>query len=303
VIARLSVRDTADFGIAGQLGGGHDKADTMIGTPYFLAPEIIVNESGYDEKVDVWATGISCIQLAEMSPPHSDVNPMRALLLITTSSPPTLKSPSKWSAAFNAFLAATLIKEPSLRPSASALLRHDFVTHRQQPDAMKAYVESQLGHPPVRMRSRQRLDLTPAAAAAAIGGGSGSGSGKRAARAGLIRSATGDDDAPASASATPPLQPRSQLSRSSVASAAAPAPPSSTSSLSTAAAAAGDDDNDDDQANGPTVVSVAALSDDDEAAEQAPPPLLPPPPTAEQVATRAAKASADSEYRRVCMVQ
>jgi serine/threonine protein kinase len=56
----------------------------MIGTPYFLAPEIIVNESGYNERVDVWATGISMIQLAEMAPPHADVNPMRALLLITT---------------------------------------------------------------------------------------------------------------------------------------------------------------------------------------------------------------------------
>ena len=62
------------------------------------------------------ALGISCIQLAEMAPPHSDQNPMRALLLITTSDPPTLKQPEKWSKSFNSFLAKALTKEPSDRP-------------------------------------------------------------------------------------------------------------------------------------------------------------------------------------------
>lgn len=84
----------------------------MIGTPYFLAPEIIVNEHGYNERVDVWALGISLIQLAEMSPPHADQNPMRALLLITTSEPPKLQDESKWSKDMVEFVGLCLVSIP-----------------------------------------------------------------------------------------------------------------------------------------------------------------------------------------------
>lgn len=132
----------------------------MIGTPYFLAPEIIVNESGYNERVDVWATGISMIQLAEMAPPHADVNPMRALLLITTSDAPTLKHPERWSLTFNDFLARTLIKEPADRPSAADMLTHPFIADNPEPNAMRDYVAS-LAPTITRMRSRDRSQSVP----------------------------------------------------------------------------------------------------------------------------------------------
>ena len=79
-----------------------------------------------------------------MAPPHSDQNPMRALLLITTSDAPTLKAPSRWSKAFNDFLAQALQKEPQDRPSASEMLEHDFIRSNPDPDAMVKYVKAQI---------------------------------------------------------------------------------------------------------------------------------------------------------------
>jgi hypothetical protein len=160
LVGDAGIPKLADFGIAGQLGGDRTRTDTMIGTPYFLAPEIIVNESGYNERVDVWATGISMIQLAEMAPPHADVNPMRALLLITTSEAPTLKHPERWSLTFNDFLARTLVKEPADRPSAADILTHPFIADNPEPNAMRDYVAS-LAPTITRMRSRDRSQSVP----------------------------------------------------------------------------------------------------------------------------------------------
>jgi len=126
----------ADFGIAGQLSGAKTKTDTMIGTPYFLAPEIIMNEFGYNDKVDVWATGISCIQLAEMNPPLADVNPMRALLLITQSPSPTLRRPDSFSPVFNDFITQSLIKDATERPRSYEIINHPFIAERRNPHAV-----------------------------------------------------------------------------------------------------------------------------------------------------------------------
>jgi serine/threonine kinase 3 len=126
----------ADFGIAGQLSGAKTKTDTMIGTPYFLAPEIIMNEFGYNDKVDVWATGISCIQLAEMNPPLADVNPMRALLLITQSPSPTLRKPDSFSSVFNDFITQSLIKDATKRPRSYEIIDHPFIRDRRNPHAI-----------------------------------------------------------------------------------------------------------------------------------------------------------------------
>jgi len=81
----------ADFGVTGQLAGNKKKMETVIGTPFFLAPEIILAEEGYTSvvcpyfivyrkltlKVDIWSLGISCIEMSEMAPPHASANPMR----------------------------------------------------------------------------------------------------------------------------------------------------------------------------------------------------------------------------------
>ncbi|KAM9968554.1 hypothetical protein ACTFIW_007704 [Dictyostelium discoideum] len=115
----------ADFGVSGQLSERTRKRNTVIGTPFFLAPEVI-QEVGYDNKADIWALGISAIEMAEFHPPYHDLHPMRVLFMIPTSTSPTLKEPHKWSAEFSDFIALCLAKEQSQRPSAKDLLKHSF---------------------------------------------------------------------------------------------------------------------------------------------------------------------------------
>eukprot|EP00028_Trichosphaerium_sp_Am-I-7-wt_P007535 CAMPEP_0168535114 /NCGR_PEP_ID=MMETSP0405-20121227/18435_1 /TAXON_ID=498012 /ORGANISM="Trichosphaerium sp, Strain Am-I-7 wt" /LENGTH=1236 /DNA_ID=CAMNT_0008562215 /DNA_START=48 /DNA_END=3758 /DNA_ORIENTATION=+ len=114
----------ADFGVASD--GANEPRTTVIGTPFYLAPEII-QESGYDFKVDIWALCISAIEMAEKEPPFHDVHPMRVLFLIPTNPAPTLTHPMHWSEEFNDFLAKGLTKDPASRPFASELLEHSFL--------------------------------------------------------------------------------------------------------------------------------------------------------------------------------
>lgn len=90
------------------------KRDTFIGTPYWMAPELVLcetfRENPYDYKVDIWSLGISLIEFAQMEPPNSEMSPMRVLLKIQKSEPPKLDQPSRWSKDFNDFLAKALIK-------------------------------------------------------------------------------------------------------------------------------------------------------------------------------------------------
>lgn len=90
------------------------KHDTFIGTPYWMAPELVLCETfrdnPYDYKVDIWSLGISLIEFAQMEPPNSEMSPMRVLLKIQKSEPPKLDQPSRWSREFNDFLAKILVK-------------------------------------------------------------------------------------------------------------------------------------------------------------------------------------------------
>ena len=90
------------------------KHDTFIGTPYWMAPELVLCETfrdnPYDQKVDIWSLGITLIELAQMEPPNSEMSPMRVLLKIQKSDPPKLDQPSKWSKEFNDFLKNSLVK-------------------------------------------------------------------------------------------------------------------------------------------------------------------------------------------------
>lgn len=95
-----------------------------------MAPEVITaeqNNSSYDYKADVWSLGITCIEMAECSPPMFDMHPMRVLFMIPKANPPTLKDQRKWAAEFHSFLATCLVKDPDQRPSAQELLAHPFV--------------------------------------------------------------------------------------------------------------------------------------------------------------------------------
>ncbi|CEO99960.1 non-specific serine/threonine protein kinase [Plasmodiophora brassicae] len=116
----------ADFGVSVQLTNTVSKRKTVIGTPYWMAPEVL-KETQYDFKADIWSLGITAMEMALGAPPHSNVHPMRAIFLIPTKPPPTLPIPENWSPEFNDFLATCLAKDPEKRPSAAQLAAHPFV--------------------------------------------------------------------------------------------------------------------------------------------------------------------------------
>jgi serine/threonine kinase 3 len=115
----------ADFGVSAQLSTMHAKRKTVIGTPFWMAPEVI-QESQYDGKADIWSLGITLIELAEFEPPYSNIHPMRAIFMIPSRPPPKFHEPAKWSTQMNDFLAKCLTKNPEQRPSANDLMVHPF---------------------------------------------------------------------------------------------------------------------------------------------------------------------------------
>ena len=121
----LSVSGTvklADFGVSRTLSSTISRCGTIIGTPFWMAPEVIRdNPTGYDAKADVWSLGITTIELAEGQAPYSNLHPLRAIFLIPSKPPPTFNEPERWSANLVAFVSACLQKEPDVRPSSAEL--------------------------------------------------------------------------------------------------------------------------------------------------------------------------------------
>ncbi|MGH0129387.1 UNVERIFIED_CONTAM: hypothetical protein FKN15_024116 [Acipenser sinensis] len=122
----------ADFGVSAKNTKTLQRRDSFIGTPYWMAPEVVMCETSkdrpYDYKADIWSLGVTLIELAEIEPPHHELNPMRVLLKIAKAEPPTLSQPSKWSAEFKDFLRKALDKNLDNRWNANQLLQHPFVT-------------------------------------------------------------------------------------------------------------------------------------------------------------------------------
>jgi len=120
-----------DFGVSAQLDRTVGRRNTFIGTPYWMAPEVIVcdeqPDATYDNRCDMWSIGITAIEMAEAQPPLCDMHPMRALFLIPRSEPPRLRSKRSWSKKFRDFVTVCLIKDYLQRPTAEQLLQHDFV--------------------------------------------------------------------------------------------------------------------------------------------------------------------------------
>jgi hypothetical protein len=115
-----------DFGFAaGLAGNGAAKRRTVVGTPYWMSPEVVRGE--YDMKADIWSMGILLIELCEKEPPWMDLQPMAAMQKILEAPPPRLQHPQKWSSQLQDFLKAMLMKSPAERPTAEQLLAHPFL--------------------------------------------------------------------------------------------------------------------------------------------------------------------------------
>ncbi|KAM6971291.1 TRAF2 and NCK interacting kinase b isoform 5-T5 [Tautogolabrus adspersus] len=119
-----------DFGVSAQLDRTVGRRNTFIGTPYWMAPEVIACDENpdatYDFKSDLWSLGITAIEMAEGAPPLCDMHPMRALFLIPRNPAPRLKS-KKWSKKFQSFIDSCLVKSHSQRPSTEQLLKHPYI--------------------------------------------------------------------------------------------------------------------------------------------------------------------------------
>ena len=116
----------ADFGVSATLSNTVSRRHTLIGTPFWMAPEVI-KEDAYDYKADIWSLGITAIEMADGEPPYIHIHPMRAIFLIPQRPPPTVKRPEMWSKTFLDFLSQCLKKDAKERLSAGALLKHPFV--------------------------------------------------------------------------------------------------------------------------------------------------------------------------------
>lgn len=122
----------ADFGVSTKLLTTIQKHRTVVGSPYWMSPEVIVAQTGgYDHKADIWSLGITAIEMAEGKPPHYDINPLRVIFVIPNRTPPTLKNPEAWSANFQDFLTKCLLRNPADRLPASELLNHPFIIAHQ----------------------------------------------------------------------------------------------------------------------------------------------------------------------------
>ncbi|KAM9231641.1 TRAF2 and NCK-interacting protein kinase isoform 8-T8 [Leptosomus discolor] len=131
-----------DFGVSAQLDRTVGRRNTFIGTPYWMAPEVIACDENpdatYDFKSDLWSLGITAIEMAEGAPPLCDMHPMRALFLIPRNPAPRLKS-KKWSKKFQSFIESCLVKNHSQRPTTEQLMKHPFI--RDQPNERQVRIQ------------------------------------------------------------------------------------------------------------------------------------------------------------------
>ncbi|XP_023650668.1 mitogen-activated protein kinase kinase kinase kinase 4 isoform X5 [Paramormyrops kingsleyae] len=136
-----------DFGVSAQLDRTIGRRNTFIGTPYWMAPEVIAcdenQDATYDYRSDLWSLGITALEMAEGAPPLCDMHPMRALFLIPRNPAPKLKS-RKWSKKFQTFVDSCLLKNHLQRPSTETLLRHPFVKDLPQERQVRIMLKDHL---------------------------------------------------------------------------------------------------------------------------------------------------------------
>ncbi|KAK9464392.1 kinase-like domain-containing protein [Lipomyces arxii] len=116
----------SDFGVAAQISSNHPKRSTIVGTPYWMAPEVITEGATYNYKADIWSLGITIYEMATGQPPYADQDGMRVMLIIPRSKPPRLEG-QQYSQSLKDFLSLCLNERPEERPSADELLKTRFI--------------------------------------------------------------------------------------------------------------------------------------------------------------------------------
>jgi len=133
----------ADFGVSTNLEHTQDQAKTVIGTPYWMAPEVLKGNT-YDAKADIWSLGITSIEMAKGRVPHCEKAPLQALFVIPKSPPPTLPPEEDWNDDFRDFIALCCTMEPEKRPTAAQLLKHKWIVSAKGLRVTQALVEKSL---------------------------------------------------------------------------------------------------------------------------------------------------------------
>eukprot|EP00744_Colponema_vietnamica_P002861 GILI01004451.1.p1 GENE.GILI01004451.1~~GILI01004451.1.p1 ORF type:complete len:448 (-),score=135.25 GILI01004451.1:567-1910(-) len=143
LVAQDGSTKLADFGVSAQLENTASKRNTVIGTPFWMAPEVI-ERSHYDGKADIWSLGITAIEMAEGEPPYAHIHPVRAMFVIQKNPAAGLTQRDRWSREFNAFVCRCLTVNPSLRPSAAELLSDPFLLRGHNKALLAEMVEQNL---------------------------------------------------------------------------------------------------------------------------------------------------------------